>query len=86
MSKRYSYDTTGEMVLNPDYEGWAAGRIEIWDSESDSGYPIEEARYFVKYTDEDAFRSFWDNFESDWPIYIGGPISNIECMEKKSYK
>ena len=45
---RYTYDTVGEAVLNPDFYGWAAGRIEIWDSENESGYPFDEIRYFVR--------------------------------------
>ena len=82
---RYTYDTVGEAVLNPDFYGWAAGRIEIWDSEDESGYPFDEIRYFVRAEEEHLLRDFWDNFESEWPIYLGSQVSNYDNVLKKEY-
>lgn len=82
---RYRYDTVGEGVLNPDFNGWAAGRIEIWDSHNESGYPFDEIRYFVRWEEEPAFRDFWDNFESEWPIFLGSQVSNYNNVLNKEY-
>ena len=80
---RYSYEITGEAVLNPDYYGYAAGRIEVWDDQNDSGYPIEEFRYFIPAELEQKFREFVDSTKSDLPIMIHW--GEFEDIKKKTY-
>lgn len=48
----------GEAVLNPDYEGYVAGRCEV--NTRDSIYPIEEYRYFTKDPSIHDFINKWD--------------------------
>ena len=35
--------------------------------------------------EEDLLRDFWDNFESEWPIYLGSQVSNYDNVLKKEY-
>jgi len=37
-----------EAVMNPNYEGYVGGRIEVYDNGSDNPYAIEEIRFFTK--------------------------------------
>ena len=45
--------------MNPDYEGYIGGRVEVHDNESE--YAIEEIRFFTKKTYKfRKFREIWD--------------------------
>jgi len=55
----YHLSFVEEAVMNPDYEGYIGGRVEIHDNESE--YAIEEIRFFTKKTYEfRKFRDVWD--------------------------
>lgn len=49
-----------EAVMNPKYEGYIGGRIEVYD-DKDSGYSSEEIRFFTK--DIDGFNTFRDEWD-----------------------
>jgi len=49
-----------EAVLNPEYQGYIGGRIEVYD-DKDKGYSSEEIRFFTKGVEEfNIFRNEWD--------------------------
>jgi len=55
----YHLSFVEEAVMNPDYEGYIGGRVEIHDDESE--YAIEEIRFFTNKTYEfRKFREVWD--------------------------
>ena len=55
----YHLSFVEEAVMNPDYEEYIGGRVEIHDNESE--YAIEEIRFFTDKTYEfRKFRDVWD--------------------------
>lgn len=64
--KRYFFSVIEEMVLNPDFAGYRAGRIEVTDNLSKSAYPVVyEARFLVPEEFYEGFRAVFDFKESD---------------------
>ena len=59
-SKKYFLSFIEEAVMNPDYEGYVAGRVEVY--EADAGeYAKEEIRFFTKKLSEFyRLRDTWD--------------------------
>jgi len=58
-SKKYFLSFIEEAVLNPDYEGYVGGRVEI--SETGEEYAKEEIRFFTnKLSDFWRVRDEWD--------------------------
>ncbi len=52
-----------ETVLNPDYQGYIGGRIEVHHP-TDGAFPSEEIRFFTKDTENfNIFRLSWDMAE-----------------------
>ena len=84
-SKRYTYSIVGMGIfslLGKIYEG---GRIEINDRKNDSGYPINEASYFIAKSDFEPFYKFFKDLETDYPIQLSfGSIE--ECQRAVSEK
>lgn len=58
--KKYflSFVKEGIMNPNPKYDGYVAGRIEVW---SDGPYDVDEIRYFTNKLDE--FRRFSEGLD-----------------------
>ena len=52
----YFVSFVGEMIQNPEYDGYVAGRVEITPEDGRSAYPTEEVRYFTKCSKE------WEKF------------------------
>ena len=75
----YHLSFVEEAVMNPDYEGYIGGRVEIHDNESE--YAIEEIRFFTKKTYEfRKFRDVWD-FE-----YVNEAMLNrLRCKIEGEY-
>lgn len=69
-TKRYHYSTTGYGVFSLMGVIYASGRIEIYDVEDDSGYAIDEGSYWIPLKDEEKFRDFFDELETDFPVRI----------------
>ena len=59
-----------EMVMNPKYDGYRAGRIEIRDRKEENRDACYEARFLIPEEFMDAFRDIWDLKESDKMPYI----------------
>jgi len=57
--KKYFLSFVEEMVLNPNYQGYVGGRIEVYVENQE--YAVEEIRFFTKKIKEfDKFREKWD--------------------------
>ena len=67
MGKRYFFSVIEEMILNPDpkFKGFRMGRIEVSDEQSDSAFPIYEARFMIPEEFYEDFRAVFDFKESD---------------------
>lgn len=67
MGKRYFFSVVEEMVLNPDFNGYRAGRIEVFDDEAKDTYDgrVYEARFLVPEEFYEDFRAVFDFKESD---------------------
>jgi hypothetical protein len=59
-----------EFIMNNDWQGYSGGRIEVY--RSDEHYAIDEIRFFIPTDKMEQFRKFWDFWETDKPIRIGG--------------
>lgn len=64
-SKRYWFSCVEEMVMNPDYKGYSAFRVEVFDRESDSQYAVYEASFLIPEEFFDRLRDVFDGKESD---------------------
>jgi len=66
MKKKYFFSVIEEMVLNPMFEGYRAGRIEVTDNELNSAYPvIYEAHFLVPKEFYEDFRAVFEFKESN---------------------
>jgi len=79
-TKRYSYSTVGYGVFSLVGQVYDIGRIEVYDRKEGSGYSDFEFGYWVPHEQAAEFRDFWDNFETDFPIWIGSPFSTEDCL------
>jgi hypothetical protein len=61
MDREYFISFVEEAVMNRDYAGYVAGRIEVTPDDSPSGYASEEIRFFTKNTA--AFYAFRDKYD-----------------------
>lgn len=60
MNKNIFISFVEEAVLNPDYQGYVGGRVEV-QHPGDGAYPSEEIRFFTKNVEcFYAFRDGWD--------------------------
>jgi len=57
--KKYFLSFVEEMVLNPNYQGYVGGRIEVYVENQE--YAVEEIRFFTKKIEKFyRFRKKWD--------------------------
>ena len=77
---RYNYSTTGYGVFSILGYFYAAGRIEIYDNKSKSGYAIDEGTYWIPLKHENKVRDFFDDLETDLPIRIN--VGKFEACEQ----
>lgn len=68
--KRYFFSVVEEAILNPDYEDYCAGRVEVYDRYSKSPYAIYEARFLIPKEFMEDFRKTFDFKESNLPVII----------------
>lgn len=63
--KRYYFSVIEQMVLNPDYQQYRSGRIEMFERDSESAFQDLELHFMVPSEVFDAFRDIWDEKEFD---------------------
>lgn len=87
MSKepRYFYSVVEEGIMNPKFFGFRAGRIEVFDNQSKSEYPVQEYRFMIPEDMIEKFREMIDFYRSDLPIRIDINMFDLEDVEKKYY-
>lgn len=68
--KKYFFSVVEEAIMNPDYFGFRAGRIEVFDRDDPSGYDIGEARFMIPEEFFEEFRETWDFKHSNKMPYI----------------
>ena len=67
---RYHYSTVGYGVFSLFGEKYRMGRIEIFDSQNESGYAVDEGIYTMPFIAANQFEDFMDSLETDLPIHI----------------
>ena len=67
---RFSYSTVGYGVFSLFGEKYRMGRIEIFDSEDESGYAVSEGTYSMPFVAANQFEDFIESLETDLPINI----------------
>lgn len=80
MKKRYSYSCVGEGLFSSLGKLYRAGRIEIFDSHRQDGYAIDEGRFFLPFEVSSQIEDFFDDLETDYPIYI--QLGDVKSCEK----
>lgn len=68
--KRYHFNVVEEGVLNPKFQGYRGGRIEVTDIQSESDYAVYEAKFLIPEEFMDAFREVFDFKSSDLMPYL----------------
>lgn len=67
---RFHYSTVGYGVFSLFGEKYRMGRIEIFDSQDQSGYAVDEGTYTMPFIAANQFEDFMDSLETDLPIHI----------------
>ena len=98
-NKRFSYSTVGYGVFSLLGEYYRMGRIEIWDTENDSGFASNEGTYCMPFETAAKFEDWIESLETDFPIQLsmgsvdqcavavsdklGIPVDKLNDMETK---
>jgi hypothetical protein len=83
-SGRFHYSTVGYGVFSLMGEKYRMGRVEIFDSEDESGYAVSEGIYTMPFVAANQFEDFIDALQTDLPINI--EIGSHEWCEKECAK
>jgi hypothetical protein len=83
-SGRFYYSTVGYGVFSLMGEKYRMGRVEIFDSEDESGYAVSEGIYTMPFVAANQFEDFIDALQTDLPINI--EIGSHEWCEKECAK
>jgi len=67
---RFSYSTVGYGIFSLMGEKYRMGRVEIFDSEDESGYAVNEGIYTMPFVAANQFEDFIESLETDLPINI----------------
>lgn len=67
---RFSYSTVGYGVFSLLGERYRMGRIEVFDSEDESGYQVHEGSYCMPFVAANQFEDFINHLETDLPIHF----------------
>jgi len=67
---RFYYSTVGYGVFSLFGEKYRMGRIEIFDSQDESGYAVDEGIYTMPFVSANQFEDFMDSLQTDLPIHI----------------
>ncbi len=76
--KRYFFTVVEEVIMDPKYQHFRGGRIEVYDRKDKSGYACYEARFFIPEEFIDSFRETWNFKESDEMPFIHWDYSEVE--------
>ena len=77
---RFDMSVTEEMIMNQDYEGYSAGRIEVYDKKVGGPYHHYEGRFWVPSVLMTKFRALFDG-QHDLPIMIHMPMKVIKTKD-----
>jgi hypothetical protein len=83
-SGRFYYSTVGYGVFSLMGEKYRMGRVEIFDSEDESGYAVSEGIYTMPHVAASQFEDFIDALQTDLPINI--EIGSHQWCEKECAK
>jgi hypothetical protein len=83
-SGRFYYSTVGYCVFSLLGEKYRMGRIEVFDSEDESGYAVSEGIYTMPFLAANQFEDFIESLQTDLPINI--EIGSHEWCEKECAK
>ena len=83
-SGRFNYSTVGYGVFSLMGEKYRMGRIEVFDSEDESGYAVSEGIYTMPHIAASQFEDFMDSLETELPINI--EIGSHTWCEKECAK
>lgn len=67
---RFYYSTVGYGVFSLMGEKYRMGRIEVFDSEDESGYAVSEGIYTMPHIAANQFEDFIDSLQTELPINI----------------
>ena len=81
---RFHYSTVGYGVFSLMGEKYRMGRIEVFDSEDESGYAVSEGIYTMPHVAASQFEDFMDSLETELPINI--EIGSHAWCEKECAK
>jgi hypothetical protein len=81
---RFYYSTVGYGIFSLMGEKYRMGRIEVFDSEDESGYAVSEGIYTMPHVAASQFEDFMDSLQTDLPINI--EIGSHEWCEKECAK
>jgi hypothetical protein len=81
---RFHYSTVGYGVFSLFGEKYRMGRIEIFDSQDESGYAVSEGIYTMPFVAASQFEDFIESLETDLPINI--EIGSHQWCEKECAK
>jgi hypothetical protein len=86
---RFYYSTVGYGVFSLMGEKYRMGRIEIFDSQDESGYAVDEGSYTMPFVAANQFEDFIDSLETDLPINIeigSHKWCESECAKSLGFK
>jgi hypothetical protein len=83
-SGRFYYSTVGYGVFSLLGEKYRMGRIEVFDSEDESGYAVSEGIYTMPFVAANQFEDFIESLQTDLPINI--EIGSHQWCEKECAK
>jgi hypothetical protein len=81
---RFYYSTVGYGVFSLLGEKYRMGRIEVFDSEDESGYAVSEGIYTMPFLAANQFEDFIESLQTDLPINI--EIGSHQWCEKECAK
>jgi len=81
---RFYYSTVGYGVFSLMGEKYRMGRIEVFDSEDESGYAVSEGIYTMPHIAASQFEDFIDSLQTEHPINI--EIGSHEWCETECAK
>jgi hypothetical protein len=86
---RFYYSTVGYGVFSLLGEKYRMGRIEIFDTEDESGYAVSEGIYTMPHIAANQFENFIDSLETDLPINIeigSHEWCELECAKSLGFE
>jgi hypothetical protein len=83
-SGRFYYSTVGYGVFSLMGEKYRMGRVEIFDSQEESDYAVDEGIYTMPFIAANQFEDFIDSLQTDLPIHI--EIGSHNWCEKECAK